>query len=288
MKKIEEVIDLYRSVYYLKDKDTDMIPLIIAIVVQSKLEGKPVGVWLVGGSSAGKTALIDALGDLPFVREISMLTENTLLSGAVVKGQETSLLKIIGEKGGVITFKDFTTMSKDKTVVDNKDNLDNFFGDMGYSIPETSNYLKFKEGSNTFRVLSSAVTGYEYWNNDNEPLRSKTEPTEKVNAKADDKGKVSVKHFWAMAVWNYDAKRVQILQVTQKAIMKYMKNLIDNKAWGTPKNYDLCVTKEGSGLTTEYSVVANPPSPVDPSILEAYSKMNIDLEALFVGGEPIK
>ena len=37
--------------------------------------------------------------------------------------------------------------------------INNFFNDTDYEIPETSNYMKFQEGDNKFRVLSSAITG---------------------------------------------------------------------------------------------------------------------------------
>lgn len=49
----------------------------------------------------------------------------------------------------------------------------NFFQDNNYKMPSTDNYMKFKEGENTFRVLSSAITGYEYFNTENKPVRSK-------------------------------------------------------------------------------------------------------------------
>ena len=44
-----------------------------------------------------------------------------------------------------------------------------------------SNYLKFIEGENTFRILGNAIVGYEYWNTKNKPVRSK-EPFEDVPA----------------------------------------------------------------------------------------------------------
>ena len=40
-----------------------------------------------------------------------------------------------------------------------------------YKSPE-GNYMKLQDGENTFRVLSSAIVGWEYWNRDNKPVRS--------------------------------------------------------------------------------------------------------------------
>ena len=167
--------------------------------------------------------------------------------------------------------------------------LNDFFGQEDYKIPTTSNYMRFQEGENTFRILSSAIVGFEYWTRDNKPVRSK-EAWENIpdDAKLDDKGQPRMNHFWAMVIWNYDAKRIQILEITQKGIMKYIQSLVNNPKWGSPKGYDLVVTRSGSGFDTEYATIANPHSEVSNEIAETYGRMNIDLEALFEGGEPFK
>lgn len=149
--------------------------------------------------------------------------------------------------------------------------------------------MKLKEGNNTFRVLSSAVTGYEYWDNQNKVIRSKKEFVGvPENIKVEANGKSKINFFIAFIVWNCEAKKIQMLSITQKTIQKYIIELKNNPAWSSPKGYDITINKSGSGLTTKYSCVANPPSPTDPAVLEMYSKMKIDLEALFVGGEIFK
>lgn len=167
--------------------------------------------------------------------------------------------------------------------------MDNDFLTSDYKLPVTSNYMKFMDGDNSFRVLSSAVTGYEVWDTSNKPIRS-AEPFDDfpATAKVNKDGNVEIKHFWAFAVYNYEAKRIQILELTQKGIMKYMQGLIKNPKWGSPKGYDITVTRSGSGFDTEYTTVASPHSVVDPEILEKYSKMKIDLSALFESLDPFK
>ena len=160
---------------------------------------------------------------------------------------------------------------------------DNFFGDATYEIPETSNYMKFKDGENKFRVLSSAITGWEYWNNQNKPIRNKdTWATVPDDIREDS----DIKHFWAFFVYNYEAKKVQILQITQKGIMKYIKSLTANPKWGNPKGYDITVTKSGSGMSTEYTYIADPHSELDSKIKDQFSKMKVDLSLLYAGGDP--
>lgn len=164
-------------------------------------------------------------------------------------------------------------------------NMDSFFPDSDYKIPETSNYMKFSEGDNTFRVLSSAVIGFEYFKNNNKPVRMKNIPTIMPN---DIKEDGAIKHFWAFVVYNYDAKRIQILELTQKGIMKTMQSYIKNPKWGNPREYDFIVTRTGSGKDTEYAITVNPKAPLDQTIIDKFSKMKIDLEALFINEDPFK
>lgn len=165
----------------------------------------------------------------------------------------------------------------------NENNLDSFFPESNYTMPETSNYMKFNEGDNTFRVLSSAVIGFEYFKSDNKPVRMKTAPD---TLPSDIKEGGAVKHFWAFVVYNYESKRIQILELTQKGIMKTMQSYIKNPKWGNPRDYDFIVTRTGSGMDTEYAITVNPKAPVEQSIVDRFAKMKIDLNALFTNDDP--
>jgi hypothetical protein len=161
--------------------------------------------------------------------------------------------------------------------------MENFFPTEDYKVPETSNYMKFIEGENPFRVLSSAVVGYEYFTKDNKPIRSK-EVFE--NTPSDIKKDGTVKHFWAFVVWNYSAKRIQILELTQKGIMKTMQAYIKNSKWGNPREYDFIVSRAGSGLDTEYATSVNPKEILSADISTAYENTKVNLEALYDGEDP--
>lgn len=153
-----------------------------------------------------------------------------------------------------------------------------------YSVPTMSNYMKFKAGDNTFRILSSALTGYEYFNIDNKPVRAKemwdTVPTDlKTNG--------AIKHFWAFAVYNYEDKRIQILEITQKTIQTAIQSLTENKKWGNPSAYDITVNRSGTTMAdTEYTVMPNPKSDLLEGVKEKFETMNINLLALFNGADP--
>jgi len=164
---------------------------------------------------------------------------------------------------------------------------DNFFPTDDYKVPVTNDYLnKFPQGDTTFRVLSSVVIGYEYFNKDNKPIRQKEQFT---TAPADIKDGGTPKHFWACVVWNYEAERVQILEIAQKSIMTAIKALVDNTKWGSPKGYDITINRKGTTMNdTEYSVMPNPHTEISDAIKAAYEARPVNLEGLFNGADPFK
>lgn len=165
--------------------------------------------------------------------------------------------------------------------------MTNFLPDTYENIPTTSNYFKFEDGENNFRVLSSAIVGFEYWNTNNKPIRSKTSWTHiPDDIKFDDDGRFKINHFWAFVVYNYNEKRIQILEVTQKKIQRAIKALVDNPKWGDPKGYDISVTRSGKGFETDYVTMPSPHSQLDEGITKQYQAMQIDLEALYSGDDP--
>lgn len=107
-KTIEELIEKYQKIYYLED--TSIIPLVCATVLSNRMPGDPIWLMIVGGSSSGKTEIINCITGIPkIVNELSTLTPNTLLSGASVKGKEASFLLRIPRQS-IIVMKDFTTI----------------------------------------------------------------------------------------------------------------------------------------------------------------------------------
>ncbi len=162
------------------------------------------------------------------------------------------------------------------------------FLDPNYKVPQSNqNYFKFQQGENNFRVMSSAITGYEYWTEEKKPVRLKEMWKKKpTDIKVEKNGSYRTNHFWAFVIWNYETNTIQIMEITQKTIMRAIKALVDNKKWGAPQNYDLTITKTGEGLETEYSVMPNPKSEVQAEIVEEYKNKPVNLEALFSGNDP--
>lgn len=162
-----------------------------------------------------------------------------------------------------------------------------------YSMPTDSNYMKFEQGANKFRVLGQAIVGTEYWKTGDDGKRRpvRVRPGVKisvaeleVNPKTNEPE--TPKHFWAFPVWNYQASRVQILELTQKSIMNAITAYVENEDWGDPKDYDITVTKNGQGLETEYQVIASPHKKISQEIVEAFLETKVNVEALYDGADP--
>ena len=181
--------------------------------------------------------------------------------------------------------------------------MTNEFLPSDYSVPASGgNYLtlsKLPEGDKNIRILSSAVIGYEYWTTENKPVRSATPFTETPEAKLNDKGKIDIKHFWALVVLDideFDVKKkddklesfIKVLEVTQKSIQNAIMSFNNNSKWGDPTAYDLTITKTGQQILTRYTVVPSPHSDLDKEVEKAYKEMNIKLENLFDDESPFE
>lgn len=160
----------------------------------------------------------------------------------------------------------------------------------GYEAPVTGGgFMKLQDGDNVFRILSSAIVGYEYWNIDGKPVRSKEGFLEVPQDIRHKDGKPErIKHFWAFVVWNYTTKSVEILEIAQSSIQGAIKNIIDDADWGDPKGYDIKINRTGQGIETEYAVSPKPHKEIDPEVLKAYEEKPINLEALYEGKNPFE
>lgn len=112
-----------------------------------------------------------------------------------------------------------------------------------YELPASTggNYMKIQDGNNKFRILAKPVVGWLYWERTNpeekgRPVRLEyTDEARKIaveNAKQNPKKEdQSIKHFWAMKVYNYETESVQILEITQKGLMQDIVNYAKDENW---------------------------------------------------------
>lgn len=155
-----------------------------------------------------------------------------------------------------------------------------------YKIPQSGgNYTKLNKGDNVIRILTSPIIGWEDWteiDGKKKPIRFRMneKPGAPINKLR------PIKHFWAMVVWDYNAKAIQIFQITQSSIQKAIKALVEDEDWGKPFDYDIKITKEGEDLETRYIINPKPKKAVSKEIMAEFDKTEINLDALFTGENP--
>ncbi len=140
-----------------------------------------------------------------------------------------------------------------------------------------SSYFKLKQSRNKIRIITSAVVGYETWDN-KQPTRTKTSNPEAIEEKM----------FWSCGVIDRVDGKLKIWTFTQKSIMNALMDIIEDEDFGDPKNYDLTIIREGESLETRYTVLPLAPKKLTESEQALVGMTNINLEVLFDGGNPLE
>lgn len=163
-----------------------------------------------------------------------------------------------------------------------------------YKAPDPSgNFFKPKEGANRLRILGKPILGSVGWTGPQDARRPVRKPIgqEFASGEVTVDAKNKIRHFWALPVWNYTEKRVQVWEITQATIQAKLENLSRDSNWGAPMRYDVTVTRTGSGMDTEYETIPIPPRNPAQEIKDAWSQIRsngFDLNRLFVGGDPFE
>jgi hypothetical protein len=179
----------------------------------------------------------------------------------------------------------------------------NFF-DKGHQIPDKrSQFMKLEYGKNRFRFVGNPISGYVFYG---KLIRDDGTETVKPYRRREAEGEFSVeeminlnvrmtkegemerqKYFVMGLVWNYQKEKLQVLEITQKSILKALKSYVGSEEYGHPSEYDLTVEKKGEGLNTEYTVIVSPPKAMAEEIITAAGEVSCDLEKIFEGEYPI-
>ena len=165
----------------------------------------------------------------------------------------------------------------------------------GTKIPSASDdYMKLSEPENRFRVLGSAIVGFELWVN-GKPIRNHMkdqfmyEDLSNADISTYTGKKKLPQYFWAFPVYDYKDQRIKILEITQKSIQRDIMNYLNDPDFGDdPTQYDFVIVRTEVDKKVTYSVKGKPPKPLDEGIKETYEQMHINLDALYEGGNPFE
>ena len=97
-------------------------------------------------------------------------------------------------------------------------------------------------------------------------------------------GREEIKHFWALAIYNYTLGCVQCWQINQSTIQTRIEDLVE--IHGAPNGYDLQAIRTGTTKTdTKYIIEKIEPKGDEHLAVNALEESTIDLRQLFVGGD---
>ena len=161
-------------------------------------------------------------------------------------------------------------------------------------------------GSVRFALLSDEpLEFYESWgstNGTNKPFRFDFEPTyEDVVAEMGEfepregrggPGTADIKFAIAVPIYSYESGKVQVLQITQKSILKELDAISQLEDYSNLLEWDMTISKKGTGLNTEYSVRPMPRKKgsqefIDAAWIEAKAE-GFDISRLLQGANPFK
>tara|TARA_A100001515_G_scaffold110678_1_gene91742 strand:- start:654 stop:1451 length:798 start_codon:yes stop_codon:yes gene_type:complete len=97
-------------------------------------------------------------------------------------------------------------------------------------------------------------------------------------------GREEIKHFWALAIYNYTLDCVQCWQINQSTIQTRIEDLVE--IHGAPNGYDLQAIRTGTTKKdTKYVIEKIEPKGDEHLAINALEESTIDLRQLFVGGD---
>ena len=105
-------------------------------------------------------------------------------------------------------------------------------------------------------------------------------------------GPEPIKFCLALPAYNFETARVEILQLSQKSLIRELDGVSQMPDYDDITAIDFILGKEGSGLSTEYKLTPVPRKKgADKDIAEAWEEVRsagFDISRLLVGGDPFK
>ena len=194
------------------------------------------------------------------------------------------------------------TVTEANALVDTE-NFINFFNP-GHEIPDKrSQFMRFESGKNRIRFIGNPVSGFVFFGKLKredgtetvKPFRRRESEGEfslkeminnDVRMKKD--GEIEGQKYFVMGlVYNYQKEKLQVLEVTQKSILKALKSYVESEEYGHPSGYDLTIEKSGEGLNTEYNVIVSPPKHLASEVADLAGETSCDLQKVFSGEYPL-
>lgn len=132
---------------------------------------------------------------------------------------------------------------------------------------------------------------WEYFNEDNKPVRSKERPEQKEfeeKCKAWQYGK-QMNFVWALPAWDYQQETTVVLQLKKNPLIDGLHRLANDEERGDPTKYDIKIIREGTGKTdTKYALTGVPPKELSEEVKEEIKNNPVNVSVLIDNGDPFQ
>ena len=133
-----------------------------------------------------------------------------------------------------------------------------------------------------FDFPKTAIMGWSSWERTAQKnICHRVEYSDEAKGELEARGYDDVKHFWALLVYNWEEMRPQAFEFTQASIRNDLLKLFADPDWEDPKDYDIKIRKNGSGVNTKYSVVPVGKAELPKDVRDQIKASKYDLTRLF-------
>lgn len=145
---------------------------------------------------------------------------------------------------------------------------------------------KLPEGSTRFRFLGEPLFFFETWQTDSSGAKKPKRFAMDEDIPVEEVGPDGIKQVMASKVYNYAAKAIQIMSITQVTILAPMKEATKNAKYGDLPGYDVYIKKTGIGKNSRYSFDKDPKEEMSDEVKKADELVVVNLESLLVNEDP--
>ena len=145
---------------------------------------------------------------------------------------------------------------------------------------------KLSEGSTKFRFLEEPIFFFETWQTDSSGNRTPKRFAMTEEIPVSEVGPDGIKQVMASKVYNYSARAIQIMSITQVTILGPMKEATKNPKYGDLPGYDVYIKKTGIGKQSRYSFDKDPKEAMSEEVKKASGYVVVNLDAMLINADP--
>ena len=157
-----------------------------------------------------------------------------------------------------------------------------------------SRYTEIKPEGTKVRVLEAPLVGHSIWtevDGKSKNVRTQGDVALLPEGKVDKNGsRAQVKQFFAFKVYNHGSGNVEVFDSDKVSVNAQIKKLDEDPDWGDVRKYDLKLSKTGTGMQTEYTVLPVNKGELSEEVSSfcAAEVGKVDLNALLEGKNPFQ